>query len=52
MKLKTRYQIFISSTFIDLKEERQKIIETILRLEHFPIGRNCFMLMIKTMETN
>lgn len=42
MKLKTRYQIFISSTFIDLKEERQKIIETILRLEHFPIGMELF----------
>ena len=42
MKLKTRYQIFISSTFIDLKEERQKVIETILRLEHFPIGMELF----------
>lgn len=42
MKLKTRYQIFISSTFIDLVEERQKVIETILKMKQFPIGMELF----------
>lgn len=37
-----RYQIFISSTYEDLKEERQKVTQTILKLYHFPIGMEMF----------
>lgn len=37
-----KYQIFISSTYTDLKEARSKIIETILNLYHFPIGMEMF----------
>ena len=37
-----RYQIFISSTYKDLIEERQKVIEAILKLYHFPIGMEMF----------
>ncbi len=33
-----KYQIFVSSTYSDLIKERDKIIETILSLYHFPIG--------------
>lgn len=37
-----KYQIFISSTYIDLVEPRQKVIESILKLYHFPIGMEMF----------
>lgn len=37
-----RYQIFISSTYEDLKEERQKVTQAILKLYHFPIGMEMF----------
>lgn len=37
-----KYQIFISSTFTDLQEERNKVIQTILSLGHFPIGMEMF----------
>ncbi|NDV24069.1 DUF4062 domain-containing protein [Desulfovibrio sp. JC022] len=38
----TKYQIFISSTYEDLKEARSKVQETILGLYHFPIGMEMF----------
>ncbi|MCL2198604.1 MAG: DUF4062 domain-containing protein [Defluviitaleaceae bacterium] len=37
-----KYQIFISSTFEDLKEEREATIKTILSLNHIPIGMEMF----------
>lgn len=37
-----RYQIFISSTYEDLKEERQKVTQAILKLYHFPIEMEMF----------
>lgn len=40
--MEKRYQIFISSTFKDLIEERQKVTQAILKLYHFPIGMEMF----------
>lgn len=40
--MKKKYQIFISSTYEDLKEERKKVQETILELYQFPIGMEMF----------
>jgi hypothetical protein len=37
-----RYQIFISSTFRDLQDERQAVLEAILNLTHFPAGMELF----------
>jgi nucleoside 2-deoxyribosyltransferase len=37
-----RFQLFVSSTFEDLKEERKTIQEAILRLDHFPAGMEGF----------
>mgnify|MGYP005752270283 CR=1 FL=1 len=37
-----KYQIFISSTYEDLKEERSKVVATILKDFHFPIGMEMF----------
>lgn len=37
-----RYQIFISSTFIDLVEERQAVLKAILEIDHMPAGMELF----------
>ena len=37
-----KYQIFISSTYNDLVQERAAIIETVLQLEHIPLGMEAF----------
>jgi hypothetical protein len=37
-----KYQIFISSTFLDLKEERQAAVEAILLAGHIPAGMELF----------
>lgn len=40
-----RYQIFISSTFSDLKEERNKVMQTIMGLDCIPAGMELFPAM-------
>lgn len=40
--MEKKYQIFISSTYQDLISERGTVIETILKLEHIPIGMEMF----------
>ena len=37
-----RYQVFLSSTFRDLKEERQAVLDAILQLRHIPAGMEIF----------
>lgn len=37
-----KYQVFISSTFEDLKEERGKVIETLLNKNCIPVGMEYF----------
>lgn len=37
-----KYQIFISSTYEDLKEERRKVQDTILSMYQFPVGMEMF----------
>ena len=37
-----RYQFFISSTFTDLKEERQSVLKAVLELDHMPAGMELF----------
>lgn len=40
--MKSKLQVFISSTFLDLKIERQAAVEAILRSGHFPAGMELF----------
>lgn len=40
--MKIKYQIFISSTFQDLKKEREQIIKCILEMGHIPVGMEMF----------
>jgi Domain of unknown function (DUF4062) len=40
--MQPRFQVFLSSTFRDLREERQAAHEAILELGHFPAGMEAF----------
>jgi hypothetical protein len=40
--MKTKYQIFVSSTYDDLKEERNQAIKGILEMGHIPVGMEMF----------
>lgn len=37
-----KYQVFISSTYEDLKDARQKVQDAILSMYHFPVGMEMF----------
>lgn len=37
-----KYQIFVSSTFVDLKEERQAVLTAVQESEHIPSGMEMF----------
>lgn len=37
-----RYQVFVSSTYADLKEERARVIQTIMELDCIPAGMEIF----------
>lgn len=38
-----KYQVFISSTFKDLEEERKKVIELLLKADCIPVGMEAFV---------
>lgn len=40
--MEKRYQVFVSSTFTDLIEERQVVLKSILMLDHMPAGMELF----------
>ncbi len=40
--MKTKYQIFVSSTYEDLKQERDLVIKAILEMGHIPVGMEMF----------
>jgi hypothetical protein len=40
--MKRKLQVFISSTYVDLKEERQAAVEAILKAGHIPAGMELF----------
>lgn len=40
--MEKKYQVFISSTYNDLIEERKQVQDAILSMEHFPIGMEYF----------
>lgn len=42
MRSDKRYQVFISSTFTDLMEERQAVLKATLELDHMPAGMELF----------
>ena len=42
MSVQKKYQIFVSSTFDDLKEAREKVLQGILKMQHIPVGMEMF----------
>ncbi|MDK8182026.1 DUF4062 domain-containing protein [Paenibacillus sp. UMB4589-SE434] len=46
--MKKKLQVFVSSTFLDLKDERQKAVEGILRAGHIPAGMELFTAASKS----
>ncbi|MDH0865149.1 DUF4062 domain-containing protein [Mitsuaria sp. GD03876] len=43
--MEKRYQVFVSSTFADLKDEREKVIQTLMQLDCIPSGMELFPAM-------
>ena len=41
--MEKRYQVFVSSTFADLEDERQKVIQTLMELDCIPSGMEIFL---------
>jgi len=37
-----RYQVFVSSTYADLQEERQEVMQALLELDCIPAGMELF----------
>jgi hypothetical protein len=42
LRMAKKYQIFISSTFDDLKEHRDAVVKAVLQLGHLPVGMEMF----------
>lgn len=42
MSIEKRYQVFVSSTYTDLQEERQEVIKALLELDCFPASMEFF----------
>ena len=40
--MSVKYQIFISSTYEDLKDERNQVIQSVLEMGHIPVGMEMF----------
>ena len=40
--MEKRYQVFVSSTFADLKEERRKVLQTLMEMDGIPAGMELF----------
>jgi hypothetical protein len=37
-----KYQVFVSSTYGDLRDEREQVIKAILEMGHIPVGMEMF----------
>ena len=48
MNLDKKYQVFVSSTYIDLQEERQEVIKALLELDCFPSSMEFFPFSAKS----
>jgi hypothetical protein len=49
--MKKKHQVFISSTYTDLKTERQAAVEAVLKAGHIPAGMELFKAGREQMET-
>ena len=42
-----RYQVFVSSTYADLQQERQKVIQALMEMDCIPVTWSSFLLLTK-----
>ena len=42
MQIEKRYQVFVSSTYADLQDERQEVMQALLELDCIPAGMELF----------
>ena len=40
--MEKRYQVFVSSTYADLREERQRVIQALMEMDCIPSGMELF----------
>ena len=40
--MEKKYQVFVSSTYLDLQEERRKVMEVLLNRDCIPVGMEFF----------
>lgn len=40
--MEKRYQVFVSSTYADLKEERQHVLQALMEMDCIPAGMELF----------
>ncbi len=40
--MEKRYQVFVSSTYVDLKDERQSVLQTLMEMDCIPAGMELF----------
>lgn len=40
--MEKRYQVFVSSTYVDLQDERQKVLQTLMEMDCIPAGMELF----------
>ena len=40
--MEKRYQVFVSSTFADLKEERRRVMQALMEMDCIPAGMELF----------
>ena len=45
--MEKKYQVFVSSTYEDLQEERKKVMEALLQMNCFPVGMEYFNVMVQ-----
>jgi hypothetical protein len=47
MAADVRFQVFVSSTYEDLREERQQATQAILEMSHMPAGMELFPASVR-----
>ena len=44
--MRKRYQVFVSSTYMDLIEERKEVSQAILKCDCFPAGMEIYLILV------
>lgn len=47
-----RFQVFVSSTYEDLQEERREVMQALLELDCIPAGMELFQHLVRPVVTN